>query len=388
MGEESLTDPPVRGDHLKFRKGGKKMGTLEQRLAEQVVNKTLALREGEEYYIFTWQHTIPMAEALYVEAAKVGAHPHLELYTDDVYRRYLSEVPEKFIKEPSPLMLAAYDTLNAMTYLGGPEDPAIFDDMPPERMNAMGEADHLFTEKSKERKIRGAGIEVGQVTPQRAATYGLDFDAWSASVNEALETDLSEISKRGNDLVARLEAATTVRVTAKNGTDVTFDVAGRKALLADGIVDAEDIKKGSLWAGLPAGSVSIAPRETTANGRVVFDRLALWGKILTNIQWEFQDGQIQRYSAGANQDIWDRFYGSATGDKDRIGSFSIGLNPRGKPMDLNLTDWFLAGSVGIGIGNNDYLDGANKSTFGHGGTILGATVELDGTEVVANGHLV
>ncbi|MFQ6012702.1 MAG: aminopeptidase [Thermoplasmata archaeon] len=364
------------------------MGTLEQRLAEQVVNKTLALREGEEYFIFTWQHTIPFAEALYVEAAKIGAHPHLELITDDTYRRYLSEVPEKFIREPSPLMLKAYDSLDAMTYLDGPEDPAIFDEMPPEMMAAMGEADKPFSEKSLKRKIRGAGIQIGQVTPQRAAKYGIDFDAWSSSVHEALATDLSQIAKVGNDLVTRLEAATKVRVTAKNGTDISFEVAGRKALLADGIVDAQDIKKGSFWASLPAGSVSIAPRETTANGRVVFDRLALWGKVLTNVRWEFRDGQIQRYSAGAHEDIWDRFYGPATGDKDRIGSLSIGLNPRGRPLDLSLTDWFLAGSVSIGIGSNDYLGGANESTFEHSGNILGATLELDGTEVVVNGKLV
>ncbi|MFQ5908670.1 MAG: hypothetical protein ACE5JE_07595, partial [Thermoplasmata archaeon] len=90
---------------------------------------------------------------------------------------------------------------------------------------------------------------------------------------------------------------------------------------------------------------------------------------------------------GANQDIWDRFYGSATGDKDRIGWLSIGLNPRGTPLDLNLTDGFLAGSVSIGIGDNDYLGGANKSPFEWGGNILGATVELDGTEVLVNGKL-
>ncbi|MCJ2554954.1 MAG: aminopeptidase [Candidatus Thermoplasmatota archaeon] len=364
------------------------MGTLAQRLAEQVVNKTLALREGEEYFIFTWQHTIPFADALYVEAAKVGAHPHVELFTDEVYRRYLNEVPEKFIRRSSPMMLKAYDSLDAMTYLGGPEDPAIFDEMPPEKMSAMGEADKPFSDKSLERKIRGVGIDVGQVTPQRAEKYGIDFEDWSASVGEALKSDLHEISKRGNDLVQRLENATEARVTAKNGTDVRFELGGRKALLADGIVDAQDIKKGSLFANLPAGEVSIAPRETTANGLVVFDRLALWGKVLTNVQWEFQDGRIQSYTVGANQDTWDRFYGSATGDKDRIASLSIGLNPRGRPLDLNLTDSFLAGSVGIGIGGNDSLGGANESTFEWSGNILGATVELDGTEIVANGKLV
>ncbi len=363
------------------------MGALAQRLAEQVVNKTLALREGEEYFIFTWQHTIPFADALFVEAAKVGAHAHVELITDESYRRYLSEVPEEFIRRTSPLMLKAYDALDAMTYLGGPEDPAIFDDMPPEKMNAMGEADKPFSDKSRERKIRGVGIDVGQVTPQRAEKYGIDFEAWSASVNEALESDLNQISKRGNDLVSRLESATEARVTAKNGTDVRFELGGRKAFLADGIVDAQDIKKGALFASLPAGEVTIAPRETTAKGRVVFDRLALWGKVLTNVQWEFQDGRLQSYAVGANQDIWDRFYGSAKGDKDRIGSFSLGLNPRGRPLDLNLTDSFLAGSVGIGIGGNEYFGGANDSTFEWSGNILGATVELDGTEILANGKL-
>ncbi len=363
------------------------MAVFEQRLAEQVVRKTLALREGEEYFIDTWQHTIPLAEALYVEAAKVGAHPHLFLFTDNTYQRYLSEVPEEYIRKPSPLYLQAYDTLNATTSLGGPEDPAIFEKMPPERIGAMNEAMGPFHEKSLERKIRGADIALGSVTPHRAVKYGVNYDAWSRSVRAALRADLTDLSKVGRDMVTRLEGAREVHVTARNGTDIHFDVEGRKALLEDGIVDAEDIKKGTLWASLPAGSVSIAPRETTANGTVVFDRMALWGRVLTTLRWTFEKGRLTKYSVGRNRQVWDKFYGSAAGDKDRIGSFSIGLNPRGRPLGLNLTDWFLAGSVDIGIGMNDYLGGANKTTFSWAGSVPKATVELDGKQVVSNGKL-
>ncbi len=363
------------------------MGRFEQALAEQVVRKSLALREGEEYFIETWQHTIPLAEALYVEAAKAGAHPHLLLFTDEAYKRYLSEVPEEHIRTPSNLMLEAYSSLNATTHLGGPEDPAIFEKMPAERMSAMGEAEKPFHDRFLERKIRGVGIDLGTVTPYRAVKYGIDYDAWSRSLRNALRTDLSDISRVGADFVSLLEGGREVHITARNGTDLTFEIEGRKAHLEDGIVDAADLKKGSLWASLPAGGVTIAPRETTANGTAVFDKMALWGRVLTNLRWTFEDGRLVKYAVGRNRNTWEKFYGPATGDKDRIASFSVGLNPRGRALGLNLTDWYLAGVVGIGIGNNDFLGGTNKTTFHWGGSILRATVELDGREIVSNGKL-
>lgn len=364
------------------------MEEFEQQLAEQVIRKSLALQEGEEYIIETFQHTIPLAAALSVEASKVGAHSHVMLSTDEAYQRYLAEVPEEYLKQSSPLMLKAYDSLSAMTFLGGPEDPAIFEEMPAKRMSAMGEAERPFQEKFLERKIRGVGIELGQVTPQRAKKYGLDYDTWSTAFRAALGADLTEIAKVGQGLVSAIEGGTTVRVTAKNGTDLQFEVAGRKAYLEDGIVDAEDIKRGNLFASLPAGSVSIAPRETTANGTVIFDKMALWGRVLTDVRWTFKDGQVTDYSVGDNAQIWEDFYGPATGDKDRIAGFTVGLNPKAQPLGVNLTDWFVSGAVGIAIGNNDFLEGVNKTPFHWNATLLGATATLDGTEIVKEGKLV
>lgn len=363
------------------------MGKFEEDLAEQVIKRSLALKEGEEIFIETFQHTIPLAEALAIEASKVGAHAHVMLSTDELYRRTLTEVPEEYLRQPSPLMLEAYNSLSAMMYLGGPENPAIFEEMPAQRMSAMSEADKPFNDRFLERKIRGVGVELGQVTPERAKQYGLDFDAWSTAVQAALGANLEDISKRGRGLVDALEGGTTVHVTAKNGTDLTFEVAGRKAHLEDGVVDAEDIKKGNLFASLPAGSVSIAPRETTANGTVVFDKMALWGRVLTNVRWTLENGQVTDYSVGDNAQIWEDFYGPATGDKDRIASFTVGLNTEAKPLGVNLTDWFVAGAVGIAIGNNDFLGGANKTGFHWNATVLGATVTLDGREIIREGKL-
>ncbi len=284
--------------------------------------------------------------------------------------------------------MSAYDYVSAVTHLGGPEDPAIFEKMPAERLSAMNEAGRPFHEKSLERKIRGVGVELGTVTPQRAVKYGLNYDSWSRSVRSALNADLTEIARLGREMAARLEGATQVHVTAKNGTDIRFDVAGRPAYVEDGIVDSDDIKKGSFWASLPAGSVAIAPRETTANGTVVFDKMALWGRVLTSVRWVFEGGVLKEYTVGRNKRTWENFYGAATGDKDRIAAFSLGLNPRGRPLGFNLTDWFSSGVVGIGIGNNDYLGGENDTTFEWGATVLKATVELDGTEIVSNGKFV
>ena len=78
--------------------------------------------------------------------------------------------------------------------------------------------------------------------------------------------------------------------------------------------------------------------------------------------------------------------GEGTGDKDRIGYFEIGFNPRAE-TDYTVND-IAYGAVSIGIGGNESLGGKNKSSFSYAGTLTGATVEADGRTVLRKGKIV
>jgi leucyl aminopeptidase (aminopeptidase T) len=358
-----------------------------QEIAQRVVHESLKLGEEDYVLITTWAHTIPLAEALALEAMKAGAVPTIVLESDNLYRSVLSEVPEENLKKTPLHMLAALDAVTAEISLSGPEDPSVFEAGSPASVSAMNEAYHPLMEKSRTKKIRGAYIQYGFATPERAKRYGVDHTTWSQGLSGALTSDLKKISRDCKIMASIFENAKKIEVTHSNGTKLKMSLAGRAASAQDGIVDASDIAKGHLWATLPAGNVTCAPNETSVNGKVVVEKMALWGQVVKNLTWNFKDGKLVSYKAGENEKVFAEFLNGATGDKDRFASISIGLNPHAKSTGANLTDWIVRGAISLGIGNNEDLGGENKTDFGWSVTLLGATVKVDGKTIVDKGKL-
>jgi leucyl aminopeptidase (aminopeptidase T) len=80
-------------------------------------------------------------------------------------------------------------------------------------------------------------------------------------------------------------------------------------------------------------------------------------------------------------------YRGASGDKDRLGSFSIGINPKTQVMGLVSVDELTLGGVTIGIGSNKDFGGDNDTTIGFAQTLSKATVEVDGRPLIQEGKV-
>src|SRR5438445_419808 len=156
--------------------------------------------------------------------------------------------------------------------------------------------------------------------------------------------------------------------------------------LEDGIVDANDIARGHLQSSLPSGFVDIAPLETTGDGDVTFPSTPLWGKMIRNLRFTFSGGRLVDYKADKNVEAFANYFKASSGEKDRIGSLTIGLNPRASYLG-GFVDHFVAGAVTIGLGGNQDIGGANRSSFDFGATLQKATVTADGMSVVEAGKL-
>ena len=356
-------------------------------IAMRVVKESLQLGEKDYLIINTWAHTTDLAEALSLEAMKAGAVPAILYESDNLYRSFLSEIPSENLRKTPLHMLSALDAITAEISLSGPKDPSVFEAGSPALRSAMDEAMHPMMEKSRERKIRGAYIQYGFATPERAERYGVDHASWNQGMINALTADLEELSMDGQKIASILENAKTIEVSHSNGTKIKMELMGRKANVQDGIVDENDIAKGHLWVELPTGNVSVAPKETSVNGKVVFGKTALWGKIVRNLTWNFKYGRLVSFKADENEGVFSEFYGGAKGEKDRFASLSIGLNPKATPTGTGLTDWIVRGAVSLGIGGNKDLGGENQTDFGWSGTLLGATVKVDGKTVIEKGQL-
>ena len=358
-----------------------------KQIASKIVNECLHVKADEQVNVFSFPHTLDYANALALEIEKAGGVSTMLLETDEFFWGYLSEVPENQYARKQRALISLMEETDIQIGLGGPRDPSGFTKIPGERMTKMMEGERELDERIRQLKIRNMSLPIGLITPERAKTYGFDYNQWRTSFNHAVNVDHQKMSALGNMVASKLEKASNVHITSPSGTDLRFKLAGRPVQVRDGILDEKDVSKQTLEESLPSGTVDVAPDESSSEGKIVFDQpTALRGKMLQVLQWTFKNGKLNSYNAVANLDAFTGLYDKATGDKDRLANFTIGLNPNAALIGF-FGDRIVLGTVTIGIGGNKSLGGTNEASFGHEQSVRKPTVELDGQKLVVDGRI-
>ncbi len=357
-------------------------------IARKVIRESLQVKEDEQVLIQTWDHTLDLSDSLSQEVYAAGAIPFVNLTTQNSFLNYFTTVPEKYYGKTPRAMLSLLDQIDAQVVLFGPKDPKVLTMASGERFAKSFESEKPVMEKLRERKIRTALLPVGYITHERALNYGFDLSKWRSNHDQAIDVDMQKMTALGRKLSSNLHNASKVHVSHSNGTDLTFAIRDRPVHVRDGIIDQDDISKGNLTESLPSGSVLVAPVESTAEGNVLFDTpQALMGKMLKGFTMSFRNGKLASFDAKENLDAFAGMYRGGTGDKDRLGWFSIGINPKAQTMGLISADELALGNVTIGIGSNKDYGGVNDTTVGFAQTLSKATVEVDGRLLLREGKI-
>jgi len=359
---------------------------LSEKIARSVVKDCLCICEEDTVFISTWQHTIDLANQIALECHKVGAKTLTNLDTDDVFYGSMLHEPLESLRKPNRALMGLWDHTTASIYIDGPEDPLRMRKIPAERWAAMSEGGKPFMDTVLKKRRRSIYVTLGLVTPQRAKTYGFKYPAWKRAVTEATTVSYKSLTLFGRKVKAALEKAKEVHITGK-GVKLSFQLEDRPVHVFDGVVDEDDMKVGAYDATLPAGSVSVAPVETSAEGTVQFDLpIATVGKLVQGLKWSFKNGKLTEYEAKKNIEATKSWWEKAHGDKDRISSLTLGINPEAKFGFLSNTNTIVQGAVTIGIGDNRFIGGKNNSDYGFEGTLSKATVKLDKKTVIKRGR--
>jgi leucyl aminopeptidase (aminopeptidase T) len=354
------------------------------RFVKSVVRTCLRIKKEDRVIIFTWRHMLDLAEALAFECKRTGAKTHLEVGTDELYYQTVLGLPLEYLRETDPFDLALLDVATANIFIQGPEDPERLKQITPERMGALVESDKPYYDKLLERKIRSAQITLGYVTQQRARTYGFDCDEWKENIHAAMDVKYEDMRDLGKKVGDMLEKADEVHITTAKGTDLTLGLENRVAHVYDGVVDDEDIRKGAFFAALPAGYVAVVPKESSASGTYVSDvPEAESGLLIQDVAWSFKQGRLVSCCEGKNIEGLKARWEKAKGDKDQVGSLTIGLNPKARTGFLY--NQIALGTVTVGVGDNRELGGKLESNFGFRCTVTEPTVELDGEPIIKHG---
>jgi len=359
-------------------------GSFNERFARQVVDKAMRITKGESVFILSVREALDLAEAIALECDLVGAKPMVVTRSDKYMEKALTKPSEEFVETTPKHWLSAIEATDAYIGIGRPA----LAEVPVSRIGAWSRGRKPITDAMDKKGVRWVGI--GYPTTKRAKESRITLAKFKKVTLSALDIDLEELAQRGRKIVGAVAHSAKVHVTSEHGTDIEFQVKGRKWIIDDGIISKEDREAGDVGLNLPCGEVFVCPIETSANGTAFFDvPTSYFGHCISGIKLEFKGGKVVKFSAEHGEKDFKGILDSATGDKDRIAEFAIGLNPKAQFINDILVDEKVLGTIHIAIGNNKgpAYGGKNDSSIHWDLIMTHPTVKIDGKPIMKNGKL-
>jgi leucyl aminopeptidase (aminopeptidase T) len=282
------------------------------------------------------------------------------------------------------------EILTAIIAIDSTESDAYLADVPVKRVQERQKASQKFSDKLLERNVRLVSLGNGLYpTEARAKQYGLSKAELAKLFHAGLDVDYDKMQATGEAVRKALAGGKKVHVTSPDGTDLTFEVAKRPVLVSDGVLSDEKVKKGGaacqVW--LPAGEVYLVPVAGTAEGKLYVERTSWEGKQVRGLSLTFARGKMTSMKAKSGLDRLQEAYDAGDKGRDELTSLDVGINPA-VTLPKDSPGVFLeSGTITIGVGNNSWAGGENRSSFGMGGFLRGGTLKVDDVVLVKDGVL-
>ncbi|MEE9237047.1 MAG: aminopeptidase [Thermoplasmata archaeon] len=357
-------------------------------VAKRVVRDVLQLKESDCLHVEAWEHTLPLTKEIIKEARRSGADTLLTLDSDETWYDALNNLPEDWLGEASTLQQAVRRAATASVYIGGPTDPEGMKDIPRDRWRANSRGAVATYKPFEDEPIPSVDIGLARVTEKRARTYGFDHGEWYSSVLSSLSVDPGVIRERGDALALSLKGAVQGHLIAQGGTDFEFEFHGGDPAVFTGEVRPIKGKKSSYFASLPSGSISMALKKGSGDGKVVSTSpIPQLGDFIHGLTWEFSGGRITAVDAQEHLDSFETLWTEEKRKEgaDQLGYLTIGLNPEARYGFLE--NEIVEGAVILGIGNNDWIGGENDCDYGFDIAFRDATLKVDGETLIDGGQL-
>ncbi|MEW6592184.1 MAG: aminopeptidase [Candidatus Hadarchaeota archaeon] len=292
------------------------------------------------------------AQKVEEECWKAGAHTLFFGYSSERQRMGYLLKPDASLKEMGPFAEAVARRADASIFIGEEDDPNW----------ARGLASKVKLAASVRLKIRDIMDRrktrwalFGWPVPGAANAYGIPVGRFRKiffrSIRQTFGRELSRLCRIYSEA---LTGGDIVRIVDDDGTDLSFSIRGRPVLKDDGVISEEDIRRGDVGLNIPAGEVFMAPIETSANGKIKFEKVSIpgFGK-LEGLEIDFKNGKLEDYCAEAGEKNLTNFLNANVGEKDRIAEFGIGTNKGAEYTGGSIIiDEKIFGTIHIAIGNN------------------------------------
>jgi leucyl aminopeptidase (aminopeptidase T) len=338
--------------------------------------------------IETWSESLPWAKPFVAEARRMGANPMLLYEDEDSFWEALNTGNGRHTGRVGGHEWAALDKTSAYVFFFGPSQWPREDELSPKQRVGLAAYNAEWYRRAAKAKIRGARMYLGRTSQLAADRWKLDLHDWQDELLRASLVPPGDLHRAGTRIGERIRRGKQVNVSHPNGTDLSFRLGKFPMQLDDALVDASDLKVGNNMATIPGGVVGFATDHSSAEGIVTGNHTTYppSGPV-SGARWKFTDGHLvdQSYESGG-EPVESAYAKAPRAGKDRLGYFSVGLNPEITSLP-QMEDQEL-GSVLLQIGGNTFRGGKNASPFGAWMVLKDADVTIDGKPLVQSGRLV
>ena len=359
-------------------------------VAAKVVRQSAGVGEGDIVLLSGSDEDLPLLEEIALEVRKLGGQPLVTVTSVGFDRRTFDEVPARYDSQTPRLTMKLAGIADVFITTESAEGRSM-KGVDPERMAARGKAFAPVGQLMTKRNVRTVALGNGLYpSAERAEQLGISREELSGLMYRGIDADYSKLQATGEQVRKALAAGKELRITSPDGTDLRVEVGGRPVVVSDGVISAEDRKRGSpsvsVW--LPAGEVFLTPVPGTANGVIVADHLYYEGDRIDGLRLEVKDGRMVAMSAKSGLGPMEEYYKHAGAGKDAFSVVDIGINPSIEVPDGGAVNvWSRAGAVTVVVGDNTWAGGDNRVNFSIPAEIKAATLEVDGRALVQDGKL-
>ncbi|MGB3914540.1 MAG: aminopeptidase [Dethiobacteria bacterium] len=338
-----------------------------KKLAYNLINYSCDLKEGEKLLIESIGLELPLVKELIRETYAVGAIPLVTIKDNEVNRALYMECTAEQLE-----MMARYEgarMADVDAYIGvrSGSNSSELSDVPPGKMQLYMK--HLWEKvHGRIRVPKTKWVVLRYPTPSMAQLAGMSTEAFTDHYFNVCNLDYSKMSKAMNPLVKLMNKTDRVRIVGK-GTDLTFSIAGLKAIKCDGKLN------------IPDGEVYTAPVKDSVNGVITYNTPSEYhGFTFRDVKLEFSNGKIVK----AESNDTDRINEILDSDEGAryIGEFALGVNPYiTRAINDTLFDEKIAGSFHFTPGScYEDCDNGNKSAV-HWDLVCIQTAAYGGGEI-------
>lgn len=354
-------------------------------IARRIVRESLRVRDRELIWIVCGKHNIPFAEDVAVEVALMGGYPIVEVSSTDVNREVCLQADPDYLSRPRKSVARMKEMVDGSVWINPEEDPLKMKNVPINRLSMLRKSFEEEYKVLQEMQLKQVLVEYP--TPQQAKALQVDFGQFFEMVWGGIEVDPGYLYKICKKIEKAFEDHTAIRVKSPKGTDIKLTYKGRKLLQDTGTITDESYMMGDPLINLPAGEIFLAPEETTAEGKAVFDEVWIGGRKVLDLCLTFNAGHVIDFTAKEGQKYFQEYFDNLTVPGRILAEFGIGLNPFiTKVIGLVSTDEKAVGTIHLGIGNNSYFGGRNHAENHDDFVIQKPTVMLGDYTLMSEGR--